>query len=80
MQSVDWTDPVKVAFVRGAVRTVRGPSEALRCLNDLWPDQRGPHYLSARRICRAALEGRRSAEDARDLFLVATREAQLRAN
>ena len=80
MQYVHWHSPVKIAFMRGVVRTVQGPTEALRCLADLWPDQRGPHYVSARRLCRAALDGRRSAEEARKAFVTATREARLSAH
>ncbi|MGO4438996.1 DUF982 domain-containing protein [Rhizobium sp. RAF56] len=80
MQHVHWEDPVKIAFMRGVVRKIDGPSEALRCLADLWPDQRGPNYVSARMLCRAALAGRRSAEEARMAFMTATREAHLNVN
>ena len=77
MRQVKWTNPVEVGFSQGDSRTVSGPFEALRCLSDMWPDRRGPLDGAARSVCRAAIAGRRSAEEARELFMSATREADL---
>jgi hypothetical protein len=43
----------------------------------MWPDRRGPLYVAARSVCRAAIAGRRSPEEAREIFMSATREAEL---
>jgi hypothetical protein len=44
---------------------------------DLWPNSRGLQYLKARSACRAALDGRKSVEEARTEFLAAAEEAKL---
>ena len=77
MRQVKWSNPIEVGFSQGDARTVTGPSEALNCLTDMWPDRRGPLYVAARSVCRAAIDGRRSAEEAREIFISATREAKL---
>jgi hypothetical protein len=80
MRQVKWSNPVEVGFIKGDARTVTGPSEALHCLSDMWPDRRGPFYVAARSMCRAAIDGRRSAEEAREIFMSATREAELKTH
>lgn len=80
MRQVKWSNPIEVGFSQGDARTVTGPSEALHCLSDMWPDRRGPLYVAARSVCRAAIAGRRSAEEAREIFMSATREADLTAH
>lgn len=76
MRQVKWNAPIEVGF-KGDARTVTGPSEALNCMADLWPDRRGPQYVAARSVCRAAVAGRRSVEEAREMFISAAQEAQL---
>ncbi|GGF80446.1 hypothetical protein GCM10010924_04390 [Rhizobium wenxiniae] len=49
-------------------------------LTDRWPDLRGPHFVKARSCCRAALDGRRTPEEARQEFENAVSEAQLHVN
>ncbi|MCK3780756.1 DUF982 domain-containing protein [Ensifer sesbaniae] len=71
-----WKQPIELDFVGGVCRTVKGPSDALACLADHWP-RRGPFYVAARSACRAAIEGRRTAEEARKLFISAAEEAEL---
>jgi hypothetical protein len=54
--------------------------DALKCLADLWPSSRGLHYLKARSTCRAALDGRKTVEEARAEFVAAAEEAKLKVN
>ncbi|MBB2685671.1 UNVERIFIED_ORG: hypothetical protein GGD47_003267 [Rhizobium etli] len=78
MATEKWHDPVKVGFEDADLRTVNGPFDALKCLADLWPSARGLHYIKARSTCRAALDGRKSVEEARAEFLAAAEEAKLK--
>lgn len=80
MREVKWNEPIEIGFLQGSTQIVSGPSEALNCLANLWPELRGPHYVAARSICRAAIDGRKSAEEARAVFISATREARLKAH
>ncbi|MEA3534667.1 DUF982 domain-containing protein [Rhizobium sp. CC-YZS058] len=80
MTSIKWVEPVSVAAGAQEIRVVSGPSEALACLSEAWPDARGPRYVAARSICRAAIDGRKPVEDARNLFLLAAHEAKLHAH
>lgn len=80
MRHIKWSNPIEVGFAQGDARTVCGPSEALHCMADLWPDRRGPLYVAARSVCRAAIDGRKSAEEAREVFISAAREAHLQAH
>jgi len=77
MQVIRWSSPIEVGFVQGGAQTVNGPSEALHCLANMWPDRRGPLYVAARSGCRAAVAGRKTAEEARELFISAALEAHL---
>jgi hypothetical protein len=78
MATERWGNPVKVGFENADARTVNGPFDALKCLTDLWPVTRGLHYLKARSTCRAALDGRKTCEEARAEFLAAAEEAKLK--
>lgn len=80
MRHIKWSSPIQVGFSQGDAKIVSGPSEALHCMADLWPDRRGPVYVAARSVCRAAIDGRRSAEEARALFISAAQEAHLQAH
>jgi hypothetical protein len=75
-----WQKPVRVAFGHLGTEIINSPSEALILLTDHWPDLRGPSFVRARSACRAALDGRRSPEDARRHFEEAVSEAQLHVN
>ena len=77
MRDMRWGDPIEVGFQTGGAATIAGPFEALHCMADLWPDRRGPLYVAARSVCRAAIDGRRTAAEARELFISAAREAEL---
>lgn len=80
MPTTKWSNPVKVGFSSVGSQVVNGPFDALICLMDTWPDLRGPRYVAARSLCRAAIEGRRSPEEARAVFIAAAEEAKLKAH
>ncbi|KQS98074.1 MULTISPECIES: DUF982 domain-containing protein [unclassified Rhizobium] len=80
MPTAKWANPVEVGFAQDGPQMVQGPFDALTCLMDTWPDVRGPQYVAARSFCRAALDGRKSAEEAREVFISAAREAKLQAH
>ncbi|KQY26833.1 DUF982 domain-containing protein [Rhizobium sp. Root482] len=80
MPNAKWSSPVEVGFAHKASQTVQGPFDALICLMDTWPDMRGPRYVAARSFCRAAIEGRKSPEEAREVFISAAKEAKLRTH
>ncbi|KXG87302.1 DUF982 domain-containing protein [Agrobacterium bohemicum] len=72
-----WGEPVQISMPVSGRQTVQGPFAALIFLLDEWPDLRGPAYVRARSICRAAIAGRTSPEEARETFLRAASEANL---
>ncbi|MGV1873744.1 DUF982 domain-containing protein [Agrobacterium rosae] len=74
-----WQEPVEIKAPKSGNQTVHGPFAALIFLLDEWPNLRGPAYLKAKTICRAALAGRKSVEEARETFLRAVREANLQS-
>ncbi len=80
MASEKWDNPIHVGFENTGARTIVGPMDALKCLADLWPSSRGLHYLKARSTCRAALDGRKTVEEARAEFVAAAQEAKLKVN
>lgn len=80
MPQPNWQKPVRVAFGPLGTEVINSPFEALILLTDRWPDMRGPHFVRARSVCRAALDGRRSPEEARLHFEQAVSEAQLHLN
>ena len=77
MKSEQWQQPVELGFGLGGNRVVNGPVDALICLTDMWPDRSGSRYIRARNACKAALEGRLTAEEARDEFVAAADEAHV---
>ena len=80
MPQPHWQTPVRVAFGPLGTEVINRPFEALIVLTDRWPDMRGPHFVKARSACRAALDGRRTPEEARQQFEQAVSEAQLHMN
>ncbi|RWX75699.1 DUF982 domain-containing protein [Neorhizobium lilium] len=80
MAQPHWQKPVQIAFGPLGTEVIKSPSEALIVLTDRWPDMRGPQFVKARSICRAAIDGRRSPEEARHQFEQAVSEAQLHLN
>jgi hypothetical protein len=80
MPNTKWSNPVEVGFAQKGSQVVLGPFDALICLMDTWPDLRGPRYVAARSFCRAAIDGRKSLEEAREVFIAAAQEAKLQAH
>ena len=80
MPNTKWSNPVEVGFEHKGSQVVLGPFDALICLMDTWPDLRGPRYVAARSYCRAAIDGRKSPEEAREVFIAAEQEAKLQAH
>ena len=80
MPQVSWQKPVRVAFDHLGTQVINNPFEALILLTDRWPDMRGPQFVRARSICRAALDGRKTPEEARLQFEEAVSEAQMHLN
>lgn len=79
MVTTRWTNPVRLGFTQGGMQTVSGPFEALIYLTEKWPNMRGLHFMRARSACRAALAGRKTPEEAREIFIEAAHEAELKA-
>lgn len=80
MPHTEWQKPVQVAFGNLGTETITSTYEALAVLTDRWPDLRGPQFVKARSCCRAALDGRRTPEEARTQFEQAVSEAQMHVN
>lgn len=70
-----WNAPVAVNFPHQEQKVISGPFEAMTCLTDRWPNMSGLKFLRARMACKAALDGRLSADDARVIFVEAVGEA-----
>ena len=76
MRDTSWEKPVHVTFDHLGTKDVRSPFEALALLTGNWPNMQGPEFVRARSVCRAALDGRKSPEEARQQFEQAVSEAQ----
>ncbi len=77
MNDVRFPEPVSLKFPT-ASRNVASSFEALECLDQQWPEwARGRSWRAAARACRDALDGWRSARDARKAFVKAARRAGL---
>lgn len=75
MPNSTWASPVTVQFPHKDRQIVAGPFEAMTCLTDSWPNMSGLKFLKARTACKAALDGRLSADAARTEFAEAVQEA-----
>jgi len=74
MSEKRFVKPVRVRL--DAVRVVNSTREAVDLLMSVhWPGERGPRHHEARDICLRALDGFRSAAEARHAFVEAAREA-----
>ncbi|MDS7596073.1 DUF982 domain-containing protein [Agrobacterium tumefaciens] len=76
MKNERWMEPVEVNLEACGKNSVAGPLEALALLTDRWPTMRGLSFVKARSACRAALDGRKSPEEARRCFTDAVSEVQ----
>ncbi|MBB3944622.1 hypothetical protein GGQ73_000547 [Rhizobium skierniewicense] len=75
MKRAIWTEPVEVSFDKNTRNVIAGPFDALALLTDNWPHVRGLTFVRARSACRAALDGRKTVEEARRWFEDAVSEA-----
>jgi hypothetical protein len=76
MKNERWTEPVEVSLDENGKNVVAGPFEALMLMTEGWPNIRGLSFVRARSACRAALDGRKSPEEARKCFTDAVSETQ----
>ena len=76
MKNERWTEPVEVNLEANGKSVVAGPFEALTLLTEGWPKIGGLSFVRARSACRAALDGRKSPEEARKCFTDAVSEMQ----
>jgi hypothetical protein len=73
-----WEDGVDLEIHGiGGHRTVKSTEDAALCLLERWPTGKGKAYMVARRTCLDELEGRATAENARQAFVRAAREANI---
>lgn len=78
MKDIMFAEPVILRMPHTGLRKVATSFEALECLEREWPDwARGRHWRSATVACRDALDGWRTAKEARRSFLKAARRAGL---
>ncbi len=63
-----WTTPVCVAVGNTDKQMIKGPHDALAMMTEQWPFSRGMEFVRARSVCRAALDGRKTVEEARVQF------------
>lgn len=75
-----WNTPVCVAVGKADAQMVKGPHDALAMMTEQWPFLRGVEFVRARSLCRAALDGRRSVEEARIQFEQAVNKAGTSSN
>ncbi len=74
-----WRTPVLIRIGNGSSESVRSPSEALHYLFNRWPTERGERYSAAVEARKAASEEAASGEVAREAFIAAASEADVRA-
>jgi len=73
-----WSEGVELNIDRFNVyRTIYTTADAAYYLLHKWPVESGKECSRARRVCLAVLEGRRPADDAREAFVAAAKEAGL---
>ncbi|AJD42628.1 DUF982 domain-containing protein [Rhizobium sp. SEMIA 4085] len=74
-----WSAPVNVRAGNGFSEPIFGPVAAVEYLKHRWPTTNSPQYLSALRICAAAVERKESPDFASDAFIAASIEAAMLA-
>lgn len=74
-----FTKPVAIAVgIIGDIHNVMNAKQALDALNGHWPDSGAPKFSEARRLCQHVLNGSsQAAEQAREAFVAAAREARI---
>jgi hypothetical protein len=59
----------------GGYRILNTVSDLADCLLDRWPVTEGGAFVAAMQACHESLEGRGDANDAREAFITAARDA-----
>lgn len=78
MEHGDWRNPVIVDLGgRGRFAIITNALDAANCMSEEWPVDGGATVDEAVLVCLDAILGKASAEDSRDAFLEAAREAGL---
>jgi len=74
-----FTKPVAIAVgIVGDIHNVMSARQALDALNGRWPDAGAPKFSEARRLCQRVLnDSSHAAEQAREAFVAAAREARI---
>jgi hypothetical protein len=77
MNDVPFSEPITLRLQSAGERKVASSWEAIECMQQ-WPDRaRGRSWRAAYRACRDALDGWRTAREARSAFVKAARTAGL---
>jgi hypothetical protein len=70
--------PVEVAVgVSGSIRHISNAEQAVELLTGQWRDAGSAPHSAALRACRRAISGDVAADNAREAFIVAAREAHV---
>ena len=70
-----WEEPVEIASPSGS-HSVSGPFEALAHMTGNWPAPQGLDFVRARSVCRGAIAGHKTVDEARVAFAAAAAEAR----
>lgn len=70
-----WNHPVTIRIGYGLAEPIRGPAEAVDCLEHRWPDRSGMYFEMALARCETASKRTSSIEEAREMFMSAAIEA-----
>ena len=76
MEHGDWSNPVIVELA-GHYAIITNALDAANCMSEEWPMDSGPAVDDAVLVCLDAILGKVSAEESREAFLEAVREAGL---
>ncbi|AXV17845.1 DUF982 domain-containing protein (plasmid) [Neorhizobium sp. SOG26] len=74
-----WRYPVTIRIGYGLPEAIRGPLEAIECLEHRWPQNAGLYFELALRRCETAARRASSNEEAREMFMSAAIEAYVLA-
>ncbi len=76
MEHGNWSNPV-IVVLAGHYAIITNALDAANCMSEEWPMDSGPAVDDAVLVCLDAILGKVSAEEAREAFLEAVREAGL---
>ncbi|MCF6371084.1 DUF982 domain-containing protein [Rhizobium halophilum] len=76
MQTNIWDNQIEIICDGGDhFKRVCSPRDAVACLTNHWPDQRGRAYAAAKRACLKAIKGEVALSIAEAAFVKAAEEA-----